>query len=397
MKYQYIKCQNKIATLMVTFGAGSRVESKENYNNGISHLIEHLRFRGGEKYDSNTISQKISYWGGYTNAWTSEDLVNYYLSIPEENINYVLPYFSEIIFPSFSEDGIKKEKIIVCQEMKDRMDSIETQMGEKLYSKVFNNSLKYSIIGNEKSIQLITRDEILKFNNQFYNENNALVTFVSPKDHYKDISKNTLRGWKNNNILNFIPPDQKVVYNPSFKTKVTKQDTKQNSIFIAYGGFTLQQYKQFRLAGWVFNEAFGSGPDSRLFIKVREEKGLVYGIGSSYSNHFDGILFNICTSTEPKHTKNVLNIINEQIKNIKQSLITKKELQKAKNKILRHSYDVLESSHGIASIHMRKEFYNKPSLKEDLQNVQKVTEKDVLNFANKLFNQNCYTVIGQEK
>ena len=159
MRYKYRRHPSKLATLMVTFGAGSRVEHNTEYPKGIAHYMEHVRLKGTETKTAKDLLRQTADAGGSWNAWTSDDLVSYYMTIPEENIEVAFECLSDIILnPIFPQDELTKEQEVVCQEIRMNNDEIDTLVHYKLMGMAFDNSLTIPRVGYEESVRSITRD-----------------------------------------------------------------------------------------------------------------------------------------------------------------------------------------------------------------------------------------------
>jgi predicted Zn-dependent peptidase len=318
-------------------------------------------------------------------------LVCYHVSIPEENLETAFECISEIVKrPSFPAEEIEKEKEVVCQEIRMYKDDIDSLVSYSMMESVFNHSLAAPVIGTEESVRSITRDNLIDFNREFYSPEHQLITLCSSSDH-RDLTEKYFGAidevlvWK---------PDLEPTYNAPFEKEVVKAGQLQNVISIAFGGNKIDETIKEKAAVDVFNKVFGSGDVSRLFLKIREDMGLVYGIGSYLMDNMDGNLFCISTQTEPENAAAVIKEINNQIEVMKTTLPTAEELQSAKNKIRSAEYSNVDTSRGVAIRILMEEFLNYPTTSKYLAEVDKVTPEKVKEIAEKIFANNKYTVIG---
>jgi predicted Zn-dependent peptidase len=391
MKYNYVRHPSRLVTLMATYGGGSRVEGTK-YPQGIAHFMEHVRFKGTDKYTAQELLKKVAYYGGSWNAFTSQDLVNFYIKIPVENVEKGFEYLSEIIWnPTFPQKELDKEKEVVCQEVRMYEDDVHDLTYYSILGNVFNNALKNKIVGTEESVRSITREHLLEFNKEVYDRDNMLITLVGPEDEAALVCKyfETPDG-----KLNFKPAEKTVDYAPSFLKEFDKAGHIQNTVMIAFGSQELHStIKEDLPVARVFNSIFGGNDDSRLFLNVRENMGLVYGIGSDVDDMFDGTLFMINTLTEPENTNKVLEVVDNEIGKMLEAPPTDEEFNRAKNRIKSYIYASLESSYGNAMRSILQEFAGYDNIDTFLEKVNAVTKEQVHDFAKKVFSANKYVSV----
>ncbi len=394
MKYRFRRHPSKLATLMVTFGAGSRIEHNTEYPKGIAHYMEHVRFKGTDTKTAKDLMRQTADAGGASNAWTSEDLVSYHMTIPEENLETAFECLSDITLnPAFPNDELIKEQEVVCQEVRMYDDDIDHLVHYKMMDTVFeDNPLTVPIVGTEKSVQSITRDHILKFNKEFYSREHMLITLGAVSDHHHLVEK--YFGIPDD-VLLYLPPTTNVEYKSPASHIVHKDGQIQDSILITFGNKLLRTMSnRDRAKIKMFSAIFGQGDTSRLFMKVREDLGLVYGIGSYNNNNMDGSLYEIYTSTEPENREQVIEAINEEIDKIQNTPPSKDELRRAKNMIRSAYYRLLDSSSTAIMQVLYEEFFNYTTGSEFLAEIDAVTTDDVHEVAQKILQGNKYTVIG---
>ena len=147
MKYIHKPHTSKLASLIISFPAGSRVEYQAPYPKGIAHFMEHYRFKETTEFNSKDLTRFVAYYGGMSNAFTSCDLVNYHITIPEENIEHGIKALTQIAFhPTFPEHELQKEKDVVCQEVRLCEEEIDDAIAKNMNSKIFKNSIDHSRI-----------------------------------------------------------------------------------------------------------------------------------------------------------------------------------------------------------------------------------------------------------
>jgi len=393
MRYKYRRHPSKLATLMVTFGAGSRVEYNTEYPKGIAHYMEHVRFKGTETKTAKDLLRQTADAGGSWNAWTSDDLVSYHMSIPEENLETAFECLSDIVLNSvFPQDEIIKEQEVVCQEIRMNNDEIDTLVHYKLMGLAFNNSMAVPIVGTEKSVRSITRDHLFKFNKEFYSKEHMLITLGASADHEHLVEK--YFGIPDD-ILLFPPPLKDVEYKYGNRAVVKKEGQLQNSISICFGNPNLRKLAETNRAKIkMFSAIFGQSDTSRLWMKVREDLGMVYGISSYINHNMDGTLYEIYTSTEPENSDEVIDAIHEEINIMLKTVPSENELNRSKNIARSSLYRSLDSSVGMTSQMILEEFFGHKTGAEFLAEIDMVTVDDVHEITQKIFEGTKYMVIG---
>jgi predicted Zn-dependent peptidase len=392
MRYRYRQSPSKLSTLMVTTGGGARAGFGK-YPNGMAHFYEHMAFKGSSAYTAKQLLWKVATAGGSWNAWTSEDLVSYHITIPEENIAVAFECLEQIVNkPIFPTEEIEKEKDVVCQEIRMYQDDLGTLVSYAMMESIFDHSLAIPIAGNEESVKLITQDNLIDFNHEFYNHDKQLVTLCSTVDHNDLVEKHF---GKPDNCL-IWRPKMEPNYRTSFTKEVIKPGQLQHIISMSFAGKLIDAVSKREAEFAVFNKIFGGSDVARLFLAIREDKGLVYGIYSSLDEYMDGNVFNIGTQTEPENSEIVLKEIDNQIELMKHSLPSEEELRSAKNKIRSREYGRLDSSGSIAHRIVSEEFYAEKNITEQLAEVEAVTAEQVKEIAEQVFSDTKYIVIGHE-
>jgi len=386
MIYRYIKHPSRLTTIEVAFDGGMRAEYSKKYPNGTAHFMEHLRFKGGEKYSPRQFLEGTARIGAQWNAFTSEDLVSFHITVPEENVELAFDHLSQIaLHPIFPEDEMEKERGVVRQEVRMYKDDIENINCEEMLSGIFTNFLSLPIQGTEASVDTITRQHILDFNKDFYNNQRA-VCVVGQNDHRELVEKFFGTIDSDFNLL----PTSKVKYAPSFNRAEIKEGFEQSSLIISYGGEQVEQMAQNRASVKVFNYIFGGGVDSRLWIKIREDLGLVYGIGSYLQETLEGSLFAISTLTQKKNIEQIVEETSKVIQDIKESHINEDELIRAQNMIKSSLYRQTEGSCNVSNREIRKIIYGTMDAEELIKAIDEVSIEDVSDVASSIFSGPCY-------
>ncbi len=366
--------------MSLTLKSGSRAETKEN--SGIHHFIEHMIFKGSKHYDLREIAELSDRLGGSLNAYTSKEVTQYYIKAIDEKFKDTFSLLSDMLMDStFPEKEFIKEKNVILQEIKESIDSPDSHSFELFYEDFFkNSSLGFPIAGTKISVGNMNRDDVFDFYKSKYTPEN-LVLSLSGNIKHKDILKlvdKKFQGYPDSNAkkMAFVKSEM------SFNSFLKKRDLNQLYTIIGFRGISSSSPHRFSFM--VANDILGSGMSSRLFQKIREEKGLAYTI-SSFPDSFveDGILI-IYSIIKPKKVTEYLNAVKEELLSLKEFGITDAELERSKDHIKSSVILGLESNTTRMQFIVSQEMYNnKPlEIKEIIKIIQDLKKEDI----NKIFN-----------
>ena len=374
----------KSISLGVWINVGSRIENEEI--SGVSHFIEHMLFKGTENRTSKQIASEIDNLGGQINAFTSKECTCYYVKLLDSHIDIGIDILSDMILNSkFNEEDINKERSVIIEELKMYEDSPEDLAYDLLTENIYaGDSLGMNIIGTEESLNKLGKNEILNYFEKYYVPNNSVIA-ISGNFEFSEIVKKIeekFKNWENKDINIEL---KKAEFKSCFLTK--NKDTEQVNLAMSLEAVPLENEEEvYALA--VINTVFGGSISSRLFQKIREEKGLVYSIYSSQSLYRKCGELGIFASMSNEHLEEVYNSIIEEISFMKESYLTDKEISESKEQ-LKGSYILgLEStSSRMMSIGRSMTLNNKLESSDDIlkaiDNVDKDTVKRVID---KIFN-----------
>lgn len=329
MKIRSHKTKSGISRLFVGFRSGSRVEFGTRFPYGTAHMLEHMMFKGTSKRTSKQIMEDFSIIGASVNAFTSFNSVVFTLDVLNKNLEKGIEIFSDMILNArFPEEEFKKEKLVVLQEESSVNDEIGSFANSFEFEHVFDGSLSIPIIGTEDSIKSITLKHIKDFNKRFIDSSQAGI-FISSSLSKKD-SKSLIESYfgKSNGRLKKpmkIKPSSFLERRTVFEER---SDIGHNYVDIMYEG-PEPKTEDFTYMS-IISYLIGGSMDSKLFISVREDKGLVYGIHSSNANIEEFCIFNISFSCIKDNVKEVITTIDEVIQKILKEGFSEKDLKKAK-------------------------------------------------------------------
>jgi len=380
------KTHSRIATIMVAFNAGSRVEPIGNYSSGMAHMLEHSLFKGTEKRDGVQIQREIAFLGGHSNAFTSHESVAYYITVPYENLEPCVDILSDMVFnPIFSEEEFLKEKEVVKEEEISSNDDPSMFIWQNFSTEFFNNYIAIPVIGTQESIAEFTRDEVKRFHSQFCQRKDAVVSLCS-----------NLNKKQSKELLNRYFGKQNGKINRSYKFADTDYandkvvDLTRDAIEHTYVWMGMPAEKtgsEWEGPIQVLTTIMGRGMDCRLFTEVREKRGLVYGVSSQYTDWQHGGVSLVELSTRRDNVIEAVDIVDKELLRIKMELPTEEEVQRAKNKIRSSFYSAMEDSYSLCYWAVKRKLFGLPAIEEYMAGIEAVTARDVVDAANLIFDE----------
>ena len=374
----------KSISLGVWINAGSRIEDEEI--SGVSHFIEHMLFKGTRNRTSKQIASEIDNLGGQINAFTSKECTCYYVKLLDSHIDIGIDVLSDMILNSkFNEDDLDKERSVIIEELKMYEDSPEDLAYDLLTENIYKHDpLGMNIIGTEESLNRLNREKLLDYFNKYYVPNNSVIAISGNFNFDEIINKieEKFKVWKKRDVNVDI---KKAEFKSCFLAK--NKDIEQVNLAMSLEAVPIESDKEvYALA--VINTVFGGSISSRLFQKIREEKGLVYSIYSSQSLYRKCGELGIFASMSNEHLKEVYESIIEEIKIMKKYYLTDQEIKESKEQ-LKGSYILgLEStSSRMMSIGRALLLNNKVESTDDiLKSIDNVDRETVKIVIDKIFN-----------
>jgi len=362
--------------LSYSLKSGSRSETSEI--NGVHHLIEHMQFKGTEKYDLKMIAQISDRLGGSFNAYTGKEITQFYLKVIDEKIKTAFDLISEVVLkPTFPDDEFFKEKNIVLQEIKEAEDNPDTFAFEIFYKNVFeNNALGFPISGLEDQVSLFDRDKVFLYYRKKYLPENLILAATGNIDHYTfvEMAKQYFDGFgkKLPSGFSFKKPDF------NFRTYIKKNQSL-NQVYVIIGFQGIAKGSPLRYKFLLLNEILGSGMSSRLFQKIREEKGLAYTISSFLDGYKDSGIHIIYSIIEPAKIDEYLLAVRGEILNLKKKGINRDELERAKDHLKSSIILGLENNVAKMRFNVNQELYLEHDIKlnEIIENINGVDCDDI--------------------
>ena len=362
---------------------------------GISHFIEHLMFKGTKNRTAKEISEFVDFEGGILNAYTSRETTCYYIKLLSSKIDVAVDILSDMLLNSnFDEESIEKERNVIIEEIKMYEDIPEEIVHEKNVEFALRGIHSNSISGTEASLKKINRKAILKYLEEHYVAENLVIVAsgnVDEKYLYKELNKK---------LANFRRADKQQELDLSYEIKDGKKIIKKpsNQIHLCFTTRGVSTKSDIRYPAAIISNVLGEGMSSRLFQIIREERGLAYSV-YTYMTRFENCgLLTVYVGTTKEDYKEVIKLIKQEFKNIKENGISEQELRKAKNKYESAFTFSLESTSSrmnrLASTYLT--YGEIISLDKVRKDIEKVTLKDIKKAAEFLFDESFYsqTIVG---
>ena len=383
----------KSVTLGIWVGTGSRYEQEVNH--GVSHFIEHLMFKGTESRTAKDIAELVDAVGGQLNAFTAKEYTCYYIKILDTHLELAMDILSDMLISSkFADEDIKREREVVLEEVTMYEDSPDELVHDIYLDHVWaGHPLGRNILGSVDSINRLDRNAVIKYYQEFYTPDNIVIAAAGNMTH-----EGLLRlaekyfGAITGNKRQILPTPPILTPSQGIHTKDTEQ------VHLCLGTISVPQNSPDIYAVHILNNLLGGGMSSRLFQSIREERGLAYSVYSYQTNYSDAGLFTVYAGTRPSNTSKVLELILQNIVELKNSGITKDDLTKTKEQLKGSLLLGLESSNSRMSRIGKMELTigKHITLDEIVAKIEQVSLNDLKNMCDKLFNQEtlCFAALG---
>ena len=373
---------------------GSRDESLDI--NGISHFTEHMVFKGTKNRTARDIARQVDSIGGNMDAFTGKETICFNIKVLDEHVPVAIDILSDLVLnPVFDPKDILREKGVILEEIKMDEDNPDYLVHE-IFTQNFwkDHPLGKPILGTKETVRSFEQQKLFDFYRQRFAPNNMIISAAGNLNHqeFVQLIKEHFAG------LAAVPngfhlPAPEVT--PRVITR-NKKSLEQVQLCVGVPSHPISDEK--RYVSYVLNTVLGGGMSSRLFQKVREEKGLVYSIYSDLNPYRDTGCMAIYAGTSLESTRNVVDSVLAEFRELKSDSIPADELRRAKDQLKGSLMLSLESSTSRMSNLARQEMYFKRffSLDETIDQIEAVKAEEVAEMANFLFRPEkiAITVLG---
>lgn len=372
-------------TVLILTGAGSRYETKKL--NGLSHFLEHMFFKGAKKYKTaKDVSGAIDSVGGDFNAFTGKEYVGYYVKMAAKHVDVALDVLSDMLVHSrFDTHEIDKERGVIMEEYNMYQDTPMYQVGWDFERLIYGDQpMGWDQVGTKELINTVTREDFVKYKKDLYTPENIVVSIagnVSHEDMVPEVKK----------YFKFEDGKKAYAYAPLLanksKERVFLQHKKTEQAHVVAGFAAYPEEHKDHYVEKVLAVILGGNMSSRMFLSVREAKGLAYYVNTSTDDYLDSGIISTRAGVDVKRIKLAISAIVEEYKKIRGEVVPKEELVKAKEYLKGKLVLRLEDSEEYAHLIGKNELlHGKMEAPEKImEEIDKVTAKDVARVSEDLF------------
>src|SRR5579884_628097 len=370
-------------SLGVWVGSGSRVE--HGPENGISHFIEHMVFKGTTNRSAEDIARSVDSVGGGLDAFTSKELVSFNTKTLDEHLPFAFDILSDLVRnPLFREEDIEKEKGVILEEIKMEADQPEFVLHETFISNFWKgHGLGKPILGTRDTVKKFGKPMLLDFYDRVYSPQNILITAAGNLKHSEIVR---FVEDKFTSLPERPRPEMGEIPQPHAPIILKKKESlEQVHIALGVPAYPLAHAARFPL--YVLNTVLGAGMSSRLFQNIREKQGLAYAVYSELNLFSDAGCLTVYAGTAVETAKQVVSSVIQEMRILKDELIDHEELRRAKDYLKGSLMLSLESTSSRMSNLARQELYfdRFMTLDEMIESIESVTREEVQRIAAEFF------------
>ena len=383
-------------------GVGGRYE--EDRLKGAAHFLEHILFKGSKEYSCGEIKMLIEGVGGALNAFTSEEQTCFYAKIPAKHLNQTFNVLADmVVHPKIALGDVNKEKTVIVEEIKMYRDLPQYFVLELLDGLLWpGHPLGKSLAGTQETVMGISNRDLKSFHKAHYVPENIVIAVCGNLKHDQivNLARKKFDKLQKSPKKEYIKVDG-VQLQPN--VHFFKKDIEQMHLALGIPGFDEWHKDRYTLS--LLSVILGGNMSSRLFVEVREKRGLAYSIGSSYKSLHDTGLFLIRAGVDNMKIVEATALILKEVGKIKRYGVTQNEFQRGREYLLGQLLLGLEDTmdnmlwigEGIVSKNQIK------TLKDIIKAFEKIKKEDVQRVAKEIFNKNRYNfalvgpVTGQQE
>jgi predicted Zn-dependent peptidase len=309
-------------SLGIWVNVGSRDEGEEE--NGISHFIEHMTFKGTRARNGLQIAKELDAIGGFSNAFTGAESTCFHSRVLNKHLERLADILSDIFLNSlFDSQDIDRERQVILQEINMLEDTPDEQV-HVLFNAFFflNHPLGMPIMGTPATVTAMNKQTVLGHIRRFYTPGRIIVTAAGNVEH--------------DGLVRYLEPlfdslpaatEDPLRTAPSGHFGVSCHPKDLEQVHLCLGGTGPHLSSEHRFAGAVLNAILGGNMSSRLFQEIREKRGLAYNVFSFVSSYIDAGMLGIYVATDPKEVNRTLKVIKKEIKKIQKGEVSRSDLE----------------------------------------------------------------------
>jgi predicted Zn-dependent peptidase len=373
---------------------GSRHEL--DHEAGITHLIEHMLFKGTERRTAKQIAESIEGRGGMLNAFTDKESTCYYCRVLSDDVANGVDVLSDMMLHSnFDPEELEREEEVVCEEIKRSLDEPSDHVHElHLGYRWGNHPLGKPIIGTEESVRSFRREHIIGYMDRRYRAETVLLSVAGNVnvDEVKAAAEKYL-----GKIPSGVESSQPERPHGVATVNEVAKDTEQVHFCIGSEGISVYDESDIAVMS-VLDSALGGSMSSRLFQEIREKRGLVYSVGSYTLSYGAGGAYTVYGGTSQKNWELVKELVRKEFDDVMKHGLSEDELDRTKRSLAGNLVLALEGMNSRMMRQSRNElnYGRQVTVDEALERLNKVTNDQVVNLANRILGEDkvSTTAIG---
>ncbi|MFA4967966.1 MAG: pitrilysin family protein, partial [Candidatus Margulisiibacteriota bacterium] len=380
--------------IMVGAGSGDELHDEE----GLTHFIEHMAFKGTPKRSAFEIAEALDEVGGRFNAYTSKEQTMYYSIVLDKHLDVAVDVLSDIFLnPLIKTEDLNMEKGVILEEINMYEDTPDELIHDLFAETILHgHPLGKPTIGTKESVSGFERGSFVKYRDRLYRPDNVIVTAAGNLEHERVV------GLISQYFSKFSgKADKKTLPEPKISGEIRVRNKKTEQVHLCLGVKGPSQTDEDRYAFNLMEIIMGGSMSSRLFQEVREKRGLAYAVYATESPFRDFGVFYVYAGTEMKNVKQVIELILAEFTRMKKEGLTPKELDRAKEHLKGTMVLGMEATASRMSYIAKSQFYYNRviTIDEIFDKVDKINLDNIIQMANKYL-KNEYltlTIIGDLK
>ncbi len=372
-----------------------KVGARDDFNGvaGMAHFLEHIIFKGSKKLSARKIATSFESLGAYTNAFTTQENILFYVRALNSHFNKTFAMLSDIVMnPEMRSKDIEKEKSVIIEEIKSYEDDPEEQIFDFADNLLFGtHPLGNPIVGTVDSVSKISSELLKNFHQTYFQPQNIIVVVSGAIPHHQLI--NLAKKYLKLPSLNFHIPERSTPEIISNKEIIVQRQIQQTHLLFAKRIEGIKSPERYPMS--VLNVLFGDGMSSRLYQNIREKSGLAYSVYSSLQLFEDCGGFYIYSATDNRNEKRLKQSLMKEILNIRNNQIKDSELRRAKEQLKASVIMEMESKSSRIQSLVKNEFqlgYYEDSL-ATIKEIDAVNLDSLKFVADKYFNDNDWNLV----
>src|SRR5262245_40757506 len=387
--------EHRSVSLGIWVESGSRHESEKQ--NGLSHFIEHLLFKGTERRSAAQIAEEMDAVGGVINAFTSKEHTCYYAKVLDENLPLAIDLLTDIFLHSmFDAEEIERERSVILQEISQSEDTPDDYVHD-LFSLDFfkDHPIARPICGREETVTSFQRQDILNFFQSRYRPRRVIVSAAGNFRHDALAAEigarlGTVRDGLNGQSAASVEGDDV----PAMGSGIFPHAKSLEQVHLCLGVAGIHQADPKRYVAYVLNTLLGGGMSSRLFQEIREKRGKAYSVYSFSTSYKDVGYLGVYAGTSLESTEEVVDLVMKELQKLAAGDVSEEDMSRTKGQLVGSMMLGLESTDSWMSHIARNEIYfgKAVSTEEICRNVRGVSRDGVIQLANELFRADAMTL-----